>query len=149
MMPQFNPLAKSIQEMEKVEGNSVLKGEINTPFPLSNRLMIDIKYVRVNRNPGEHLMVISEEGNNQFVGKYISQAERKSHVLAHNFVSAWWIIPIKNDASEIVASRVLYCASADIGGSIPKAIADRMGPGTAYDATAGLIKHIKKIGATL
>ena len=64
MMPQFNPLAKSIQEMEKVEGNSVLKGEINTPFPLSNRLMIDIKYVRMNRNPGEHLMVISEEGNN-------------------------------------------------------------------------------------
>ena len=70
-------------------------------------------------------------------------------MLAHNFVSAWWIIPIKNEASEVIGSRVLYCASADIGGSIPKAIADRMGPGTAYDATAGLINHIKKIGANL
>ena len=119
--PKFNDLAESVETLEAVEGNDVLKSVLGFPWPLWNRLMVTVKYVKYNTgdNSDEHFLILSEEGNAELLGKHVSAADRGNFVIARNFLTAWLIKPVRDDSGAVTASRVQYLAMLDVGGSVP------------------------------
>ena len=143
--PKFNDLASSVTTVDSVEGKDVLKVVLDFPWPLWNRLMVTVKYVQLNEGDGKdsHLLILSEEGNQDLLGKHVSADDRKNFVIARNFLTAWLIKPISDDSGTVIGSRVQYLASLDVGGSVPSFVQDSQTPDTAYDSVFGLVQHVK------
>lgn len=143
--PQVNKMARKIQDLvEHKEENLVgTKSFLKFPFPLSPRLMIHWRYLMLDRNPNEHMVILSERGNEELLQKHWTDEEKKKYVLARTFLCSYWIQPIE-EAGKVVGSRLLYVFSGDTGGGIPKFVENSVGPQTAYDSIHGLINHISK-----
>jgi hypothetical protein len=142
--PKVNAMAKNIVDLETDESNKrdAVKTFLKFPFPLSDRIMIHWKYLQLDRNPDEHMLILSERGSERLLEKYQSEQEKKKFVLARTHLCAYRIMPVRK-GDKVVGSKIQYVFSGDTGGSIPHFIQNAVGPKTAYDSVHGLIKHIR------
>lgn len=142
---KVNPMAKSTKVLEKDgRDREAVKSVLKFPFPLSNRIMIHWKYLRLNRQPNEHMLVLSERGNDQLVKRYFTKQDSEKYVLARTFLCAYWIRPIYNENNKVVGSNVRYLFSGDTGGAIPRKMQNFVGTKAAFDSVHELIRHVKK-----
>ena len=142
---KVNPMAKEIIDLECDPHNNreAVKTVLAFPFPLSDRLMIHYKYLQLDRSPDEHLLILSERGNDKLLEKYWTEEEKKKLVLARTFLCAYWIKPVRN-GTQVVGSKVQYMFSGDTGGNVPQWLQSAVGPKTAYDSVHGLIRHVQR-----
>ena len=105
-------------------------------------IQIHWKYTRLDRAPDEHLLMISEQGNDELLEQFHSSHEKKHYVLGRTFLCAYWIKPVYEGAN-VVGANIRYAFSGDTGGIIPKFIQDMVGPKTALDSVEGLIRHVE------
>jgi len=141
--PKVNKMARKIDDLvHHKEGARVgTKTFLKFPFPLSPRVMVHWRYLMLDRKPNEHMVILSERGNEELLEEHFKAEEQKKYVLARTFLCSYWIKPIEEDG-KVVGSRLLYVFSGDTGGSIPKFIENAVGPQTAYDSIHGLTKHL-------
>ena len=119
-LPKINPICTECRFLDKTAcGRSVFKTFVKAPWPISNRNMISVRYLLLDKSPNEHLLFYSEEGNNDYVLKHMTKEDRKKYVLARTFISAFWILPVK-EGDEIKGSKFCYVTSMDLCGSIPQ-----------------------------
>lgn len=146
--PQVNPMAQNViplqgDPLQKQGVKSVLK----FPFPLTDRIMVHWKYLRMNRGPQgqEHMLILSEQGNEELLDKHLSKKERENYVLARTFLCVYWILPrICSKTGKVQGSCIRYAFSGDTGGTIPAWVQNQVGPKTALDSVQGLLKYVKK-----
>ena len=144
--PQINPMARNVIPLE---GNPLqkqgVKSVLQFPFPLTDRIMIHWKYLRLNRGPQEHMLILSEQGNQDLVNKYLTRKEREQYVLARTFLCVYWILPRKcQRTGRVQGSCIRYAFSGDTGGTIPAWIQNQVGPKTALDSVQGLLNYVKR-----
>lgn len=113
----------SIDTITKVatdNGVDTLKIVIDTPWPLSNRVMFNTRYLEMDVDGG-HIMLFCSAGNDAIVADaaIFTEKEKKKLVLATCFMIGFWVKPAKNDAGEVIGTHMLYFSSVDAGGSIP------------------------------
>ena len=77
-----NPILKKVETVDQVEGFDVCKVEIKIPWPLSNRVMINTHYPRLENENGEVIFFFSCIGNEDLKEKYFTDADKKKLVLA-------------------------------------------------------------------
>lgn len=140
--PKVNPMAERVQALTPSDGvRQGLRVFLKFPFPLQGRVMVHYKYL-TTREPNEHLLIFSEQGNEELLQRYYSEDDsvHKDRVLARTFVSAYWIAPHPSGRG----STVRYAFCGDTGGVIPGWIQRMVGPQTAYDSIDGLLKFVRK-----
>mmetsp|Transcript_11409 Transcript_11409/g.13084 ORF Transcript_11409/g.13084 Transcript_11409/m.13084 type:complete len:269 (+) Transcript_11409:131-937(+) len=140
------PMIKEVRHLEH-DGNirEGIKAFMGFPPPISDRVMVHWKYLRLDRKKDEHLIILSEEGNEKLLENHLSKEERKKYVLARTFLCAFWIKPAWNsNKNEIIGSNIKYVYSGDVGGSIPQQIQRWIGPRTALDSVKSVIVFGKK-----
>ena len=100
----------------------------------------------MNRGPQEHMLILSEQGNQEILDKHLSKQERKDYVLARTFLCVYWILPRKcpQTGQTQKGSCIRYAFSGDTGGTIPAWVQNKVGPKTALDSVEGLLKYVKK-----
>jgi hypothetical protein len=145
--PKVNPMSKSILHLtnQDEDPNRLgTKSVLNFPFPLMDRLLIDWRYLKLDRAPNEHLLIISAAGTEQLLEQHWTSQEKKEFVLARTFLCAYWIKPVYDEKNQnVIGSKIKYVYNGDAGGSVPKWIQNTVGPRTAYDSVNGLIKYTK------
>lgn len=141
--PKVNPMAQEIVDLEQKEDRIGVKTFLKFPFPLSNRIMVHWRYLKLDRHPDEHLLWMSERGNEEMLQKHLTKAERKKYILARTFLCAYWIKPVRSE-NKVVGSQIMYIFSGDTGGNIPSFIQSAVGPKSAVDSVHGLIKYLEK-----
>jgi len=144
--PKVNRMCKNVTNLKKQgEVRKGVKSELKFPYPLSNRLMIHWQYTHLDKDQDEHLLMFSEDGNNELLEEFHTSEEKKRFVLGRTFLCAYWIKPVynKNDTEEIVGSNIRYMFSGDTGGIVPKYLQDTLGPKTAFDSIQGLVKFVQ------
>jgi hypothetical protein len=111
---------------------------------LTDRVMVHWKYLKLDRSPNEHMLITSEEDNDELLEKHFhGTKDEKSFVLARTFLCAYWIKPVY-EGQQIVGSTIRYMFSGDIGGSVPAMVQNTVGPKTAFDSVKGLIDYVEK-----
>lgn len=167
-----DPMIKELRHLEHDDSLTTdregVKAFLNFPFPLTDRIMIHWKYLKMNRccrnsssnndnnemrtnNSNEHMLIISDQDNESLLQKYHSEQEKKSYVLARTYLCCYWIQPIydrNNDNGEgntanrkIVGTTLRYIYSGDAGGSIPQQIANWIAPKTTLDGIKGMMNY--------
>ena len=124
-----------------------IKVRLKLPFPLKERIMIHWKYLTIGRNGNEdeHLLILSEQNNEELLEKFLTKKEREKCVLARTFLCAYWIKPIRDqdDSNIITGSTIQYVFSGDIGGNIPKNFQEWVAPQTNMDTIRKVIRYGK------
>jgi len=143
---EADPMVKEVRHLEHDNEREGIKAFLGFPPPVSDRVMVHWKYLKLSREQDEHLMILSEEGNEKLLERHLSEAERKKYVLARTFLCAYWIKPVRNSSKEIIGSNIKYVYSGDVGGSIPKRIQRWIGPKTALDSVKSVIGFGEKQG---
>jgi hypothetical protein len=87
---------------------------------------------------------VSGRGNEEFVAKYMTDAEAKKYVLMENTVTGYRIGPEFDANGHITGSRIDYCTSVVDNGNIPKWVIDTMMPSSALEGVDNLIKFCGK-----
>jgi len=143
--PKVNPMCRDIQYLESdtEQDREGIKSILKFPFPLDNRIMVHWKYLIMDRNPDEHMLILSEEGNKDILSKHFTDEEKKKYVLARTFLCAYLVKPFIVDGKTI-GSSIQYVFSGDVGGSLPQWIQNAVGPQTAFDSVKGLIDFAKR-----
>lgn len=144
--PKVNPMSKKILHLEYDDDREGLKSILNFPFPLTNRIMVDWKYLKLNRNEDEHLLIISAEENVKLIRKYVTTEETKKYVLGHTYLLAYWIQPVRDVNDEVIGSSIKYVFSGNTGGSVPQWVQNAVGPKTALDSVKKLADYVEKKG---
>ena len=112
---------KTIESIVKVGtdgGVDTLKIVAKTPWPLSNRVMFSTRYMEFDVDGG-HMMLFSADGNQRFIEDCLTAKEKKDLVVAHVFMSGWWVKPVKDAEGNVTATEMLYMSQIDAGGNIP------------------------------
>ena len=142
-------MVKEIQHLEidetdkhKREG---IKAFLQFPFPVSDRLMIHWKYLKLDRNQDEHLMMLSEDNNETLLDRFLSKKEEEKYVLARTFLCAYWVKPIRDSKEKIIGSSIKYVYSGDVGGSMPQKVQRWVAPKNALDSIRSVIGYGKKV----
>ena len=78
-----------------------------TPWPLSNRVMFSTRFIELDVDGG-HMCLFSADGNGRYVEECMTAKEKKDLVVAHVFVSGWWVKPIRDAEGNVTASEMLY-----------------------------------------
>jgi hypothetical protein len=140
--PKINPMARNVLHLEHGEGREAVKSILKFPFPLSDRVMIHWKYLQLDRKPDEHILIISEEENEELVVKHLTKDEKEKYVLARTFLCAYVVKPVFKNG-ELIGSSIRYVFSGDTGGAIPQWVQRAVGPKTALDSLAGMMKFVE------
>ena len=89
-------------------------------FLISNRIMIDAKYVWKDRC----VVIVSSLGCDQERDEYLRTHDTKGLELAVNVMSAMKFIPVYKDpedeTSEIIGTKTIFVNESDFGGHVPK-----------------------------
>jgi len=142
--PKVNPMCRNVVHLENdtEQSREAIKSILKFPFPLDNRIMVHWKYLKMDRNPDEHMLIISEEGNSDIMTKHFTDEEKKKYVLARTFLCAYLVKPcIEN--GKTIGTNIQYAFSGDVGGSVPKWVQNAVGPKTAFDSVKGLVNFVK------
>lgn len=145
--PKVNTMVQSVKSLEvdrRNGGREGVKSVLKFPFPLSDRVMIHWKYLRLGRQPNEHMLYLSEEANEELLARYHTTAEKKKYVLGRTFLCAYWIRPRYDNKGNVTGSKIQYLFSGDTGGSVPTKVQNLMGPKAALESVQELIKHVEK-----
>jgi hypothetical protein len=146
--PKVNFMCQNVKPLTSADRNNGgrvgVKSLLKFPFPLSDRIMIHWKYLRLERSKNEHMLFLSEEANDELLNKHHTAQDKEKYVLGRTFLCAYWIRPLSNDSGEVVGSKVQYLFSGDTGGRVPKKIENAVGPKTALDSIQGLIKYVER-----
>lgn len=142
--PKVNPMARNVIPLEGNKDRQAVKTILKFPFPLTDRIMVHWKYLNLDRSPDEHMLIISERGNEDILAKHLTAEEKNKYVLARTFLSVYWIKPVYKENGELCGTNIKYAFSGDTGGSIPAWIQNTVGPKTALDSVKGLIDYVKK-----
>ena len=144
--PKVNPMCENVINLKK-EGDirEGVKSKIKFPFPLSDRLMIHWQYTHLDEDQDEHLVMFSEDGNDELLKEFHGEDEKKKYVLGRTFLCAYWIKPVYNngDKENIIGSKIRYMFSGDTCGSVPKLIQNSVGPKSAFESIQGLVDFVK------
>lgn len=140
-----DPMVDKISALER-DDDGVREGVkvfLKFPFPIADRVMVYWKYLRLDRNNDEHMIVLSEKGNQDLLAKYLSTDEKKKYVLGRIFLCAYWVKPVYGgeDDATIVGSNIKYIFSGDIGGAMPNWVQSSVGPKNALASLKGLIRY--------
>jgi hypothetical protein len=141
--PKTNPMARSVVHLEHGEAREAVKSILKFPFPLSARIMIHWKYLKLDRKPDEHILIISEEENEELVAKHLTNDEKEKYVLARTFLCAYVVKPVFKNG-ELIGSSIQYAFSGDTGGVIPQWVQRAVGPTTTLDSLTGLMKFVEE-----
>ncbi|CAB9525970.1 expressed unknown protein [Seminavis robusta] len=153
--PQVNPMARNVQHLEgDAQSCQGVKSVLEFPFPLRNRIMLHWKYLRLHRGCSspkqqkqqqqhEHMLILSEQGNQELLQKHYTPSEQKDYVLARTFLCVYWIKPLRcPQTGNIRGSSIQYAFSGDTGGNIPAWVQNQVGPKTALDSVQGLLDYV-------
>jgi len=147
---EVDPMVKKVHSLER-DGNERegIKVFLKFASPVSDRVMVYWKYVKLNHgvNKDEHLMMLSEKGNENLIRKYLTKEESDNNVLARTFLCAYWIKPIyekQDDTNKIIGSNIRYVYSGNVGGYMPKRLINFLGPKTALNSLKGMIGYGEK-----
>merc|ERR1719148_397429 len=77
---QADPMVKGISALEKDNHREGVKAFLNFPFPIKDRVMVYWKYLKLNRNQDEHMIILSSKGNQSLLDKYLSTDEMANNV---------------------------------------------------------------------
>lgn len=70
--------------------------------------------------------MLSERGGESRVS--LTEEEKKNSVIAKLFIAGWHFTPVEDSCGDIVGTKIVYLQSADAGGNIPSAVANKAGP---------------------
>jgi len=136
---QNDPMVQEIRHLEHDQSREGIKAFLQFPAPVSNRIMVHWKYLQLHRRPDEHMLILSEGGNQGLLDKYLSAEEKKKYVLARTFLCAYWVSPVSDAQGQVIGSNIKYAYSGDVGGSIPARIQRWIGPKNSLDSLKVLI----------
>jgi hypothetical protein len=138
---QADPMVKEIRALEHDNQREGVKAFLKFPFPIKDRVMVYWKYLKLNRNQDEHMIILSEKGNQDLLDKYLSPDERENYVLGRIFLCAYWVKPVYGADKNIIGSNIRYLFSGDVGGAMPKWVQRSVGPKNALESLNGFIKY--------
>jgi len=141
---QVDPMVKGVHQLEKGNHREGIKAFLKFPFPVADRVMLHYKYLKLNRNKDEHMMILSEKDNENLLEKYFTSEEKKKYVLGKIFICAYWVRPVTDEKNKTVGSNLRYIFSGDVGGSMPKWVQSSVGPKNALDSLKGFIGYGRK-----
>jgi len=139
-----DPMVKEVRHLKFDDANKRegVKVFLQFPFPISDRVMVHWKYLKLDRNnEDDHMMIVSEENNQTLLEGHLSQEERDQYILARTFLCAFWIKAVKDDEGTVVGSSIRYCYSGDVGGSMPAKLQQWIAPQNAVDSMKSMIKY--------
>ena len=129
--------------IDQIEGFDVVRYDTKLPFPLDNRVFFCIKSVRTIEAGAEYMMLMTSNGNEQFIAKHFSNPkDRKGLTIGTVAIVCWLFKAVKDENGQITGSEITYAFSVNPGGSIPKSMTEGQGPKTAINALKGLVKHL-------
>mmetsp|Transcript_34675 Transcript_34675/g.52310 ORF Transcript_34675/g.52310 Transcript_34675/m.52310 type:complete len:248 (+) Transcript_34675:115-858(+) len=140
--PKVNPMVRNVLHLRFSDTREGVKSILKFPYPLRDRVMVHWKYLKMHRGKDEHLLIFSEQGNDDLLKTYLSTNERKKFVLGRTFLCAYWIQPVRDSDNRIIGSSIKYAFSGDIGESIPQWLQNSIGPKTALDSINGLVNYL-------
>jgi len=157
-MANSDPMVNRVIPLEERQGNINRKGLkvlLRFPSPFSDRIMIHWEYLKLNRAKDEHMILFSQQDNQELLKKHFTPYEQENYELGQLFLSACWIKPVyardqngnekkddnKHDNEVVVGSTIRYIFSGDVGGNIPRWIQNSAGPKTTHDSLRGLIEY--------
>ena len=141
---ESNDTLGSVDIVGNDEGVDTVKAVAKAPWPISDRIMFSTRYIEFDVDGG-HMMLFSGDGNQRYINdpeKY-TEREKKKLVLAHCFLSGWWVKPVVEDGN-VVATEMLYYSAIEAGGNIPTFVQNSQGPKTALNSVKGAIAWTKK-----
>jgi len=81
---------------------------MDLPFPLSNRIFVDARYIWTFPEKEEYVVIFSSKGNDEILQEYIVEQDISSSVvIGRAYMSAHWLMPIKK-ANKIVGTKIFY-----------------------------------------
>jgi len=139
---EVDPMVQKVHSLEKDNKREGIKVFLQFQSPVANRVMVHWKYLKMNRNKDEHLMMLSERGNENLLSKYLTKEEDDNNVLARTFLAAYWVKPVHDEKTKkIIGSNIRYVYSGDVGGYMPKRLINFLGPKTALNSLKGIIGY--------
>lgn len=147
---EADPMVKEVRHLEIDESDSHkregIKAFLKFPSPISDRVMVHWKYLKLNRNKeDDHLMILSEKNNEKLLSEYLTEEEKKKYVLARTFLCAYWVKPVRDVKDNVIGSTIRYVYSGDVGGSMPERIQRWVAPKNALNSVKGIIGYGQKI----
>merc|ERR1712238_219441 len=76
-----------------------------------DRVMVYWKYLKLNRNQDEHMIILSSKGNQSLLDKYLSTDEMANNVVGRIFLCAYWVKPVYGADKNIVGSILDTCSA--------------------------------------
>eukprot|EP00354_Favella_ehrenbergii_P001977 CAMPEP_0170468572 /NCGR_PEP_ID=MMETSP0123-20130129/11700_1 /TAXON_ID=182087 /ORGANISM="Favella ehrenbergii, Strain Fehren 1" /LENGTH=165 /DNA_ID=CAMNT_0010735171 /DNA_START=110 /DNA_END=607 /DNA_ORIENTATION=- len=106
---EANATIESLVKIGTDEGVDTIKVIAKTPWPLSNRVMFSTRYLELEVDGG-HMMLFSADGNQRYIDdvNIFTAKEKKDLVIAHNFMSGWWVKPVKDGEGNVTGTHMLY-----------------------------------------
>jgi len=138
---EVDPMVKEVRALEHDNHREGIKVFLKFPFPVADRVMVHWKYLMLNRNKDEHLMIFSEKGNQNLISKHLTAEDRKKFVLGRIFFCAYWVKPVYDVHKNIVGSNIKYVFSGDVGGAMPKWVQSTVSPNNALNSLKGFIGY--------
>lgn len=94
---KIQPLVKEMTICEDIApGIRVYRALTKFPWPLTDRVMVNIEYLRIDQQANELLWMAAGTGNEEFVSRFID-ANYSKYVLASTTISGYLIRPEIND----------------------------------------------------
>lgn len=116
---KVQPFVKEVTVCETIaEGIRVLRPLTKFPWPLTDRVMINIEYMNVKEDKNEILYIAAGRGNEEFVERYIVDSYQK-YVLASTMISGYFIRPALDNQGNLIGSKIDYCSSVNLAGNLP------------------------------
>jgi len=138
---QVDPMVKEVRQLEKDTHREGVKAFLKFPYPVADRMMVHFKYLRMNRNKDEHMLILSERGNQHLLDQHSDAEETKKYVLGRVFLCAYWVRPVHDEQNKIIGSNIRYIFNGDVGGSMPKWVQSQVGPKNALESLRGFIGY--------
>mmetsp|Transcript_16927 Transcript_16927/g.19479 ORF Transcript_16927/g.19479 Transcript_16927/m.19479 type:complete len:144 (+) Transcript_16927:337-768(+) len=120
------------------------KSKIKFPFPLSDRVMIYWQYTHIDKKQDKHLLMFSEDSNDELLKEFHGKDEKKKYVLGRTSC-AYWIKSVYDNGNKehIFGFKLHYMFSGDTCGSVLKLIRNSVGPKNTFESIQGLIKFVQ------
>jgi len=136
-----DPMVHEVRALEQDNHREGIKVFLKFPFPLANRVMVHWKYLKMDRNPDEHLLILSEKGNQKLLDNYLTIDEKKKNALGRIFLCAYWIKPVYDVDNNVIGSTIKYVFNGDVGGALPRWVQSSIAPKNSRDSLKTFIDY--------
>lgn len=135
---------KETRKIFEEEGFKAYFSEVNSPFPLSNRVFLDFVYSQENEEDGSAFAISSSKGNERIPKDIVDKLELEGKVVGFNNIVGNYFKPWKNEDGLFLGTEVFHLNNVNLEGMIPGWLVDQFGISTLIEQVATMCEFAAK-----